>query len=73
MESQFTDAMQELVQEFPWTKGNHILGYNHLEKKVWILKQRLHHGAVGIAVASIGVLLVLHDRKDWREWFKAGL
>ena len=44
--------------------------YDRSLQQVWVLNQRLHHGAVGIIVIATGAILALHDRKDWREWFK---
>ena len=46
----------------------------HLERhpagpRVYVLGQRVHHGAVGVALAGLGVLLSAHDRSDLREWF----
>ncbi len=47
--------------------------------RVWVLNQRLHHGATGCALtlmgvkwralALVGLVLVAHDRADWRAWF----
>jgi hypothetical protein len=49
--------------------------------RVWLLGQRIHHGAVGVLLALacvvlgayLGVLLavalVAHDAHDWRIWF----
>lgn len=49
--------------------------------RVWILGQRVHHGAVGVLVALaclvaqvhlgllVAVPLVAHDAHDWRVWF----
>lgn len=49
--------------------------------RVWVVGQRVHHGATG-ALAAVALLskrkhrlalaallLVLHDRHDWRVWF----
>lgn len=54
-----------------------------LGPRVWVLNQRIHHGATGcviLAAAAIarkrarpliaaGIALALHDRHDWRVWF----
>jgi hypothetical protein len=48
---------------------------------VWVLGQRVHHGATGCALAVLcarrhrrlavaALALVLHDRADWRAWFR---
>lgn len=52
--------------------------------RVWIVNQRCHHGATGVAliVAALGqrgrariagilagAVLCAHDRHDWRVWF----
>lgn len=50
--------------------------------RLWLLGQRVHHGATGVALAAVaisrrrrarwallGALLALHDRHDWRVWF----
>lgn len=37
---------------------------------MWVLNQRCHHGAVGLGLVGFGLLLMLHDSKDWRLWFK---
>lgn len=48
--------------------------------RVWIAGQRVHHGATGCALLALarkrpllavaGALLVAHDRRDWRVWFR---
>jgi hypothetical protein len=50
--------------------------------RIWVGGRRLHHGAIGCVLAVLGValrkrpillgalLLALHDRADWRVWFK---
>lgn len=37
--------------------------------RVWVLRRRLHHGPVGVALGIAGLLLAAHDRRDWRVWF----
>lgn len=50
--------------------------------RLWVLGQRIHHGAVGSVLlaaaltrpklrrlALAGAALALHDRADWRVWF----
>lgn len=51
--------------------------------RVWVIGQRVHHGATGCAlvglaavthrhraiIAACGVLLAAHDRRDWSVWF----
>ncbi len=39
-------------------------------RRVWLLSQRIHHGAVGVALVAIGTLLCLHDRSDAPDWFR---
>jgi hypothetical protein len=40
--------------------------------RVRVLKQRIHHGAVGSLLTLLGVSLMVDDLHDWREWFKRG-
>ncbi len=50
--------------------------------RLWVLEQRVHHGATGLALmaaalsrprlrmaAVLGAMLALHDRRDWKVWF----
>lgn len=40
---------------------------------MWILNQRIHHGAVGAALLAgglVGAALMYHDRADLSMWFK---
>jgi hypothetical protein len=48
--------------------------------RVWILGQRVHHGATGCVLAAVlarrhrrlallAAVAVMHDRHDWRVWF----
>jgi len=56
----------------PWTRGNRIVGFDPVRRRVWVGGQRLHHGATGIAMAAAGVLLCAHDWKDRGAWFRRG-
>jgi hypothetical protein len=51
--------------------------------RLWVAGQRVHHGATGCALVAaacarrhavvcivVGGLLALHDRHDWRVWFR---
>ena len=38
--------------------------------RVYVCKRRLHHGAVGLGFALIGVALMAHDRADAAEWLR---
>jgi hypothetical protein len=39
----------------PWTHGNRLLGYDPVQRRIWVGGQRLHHGLTGIALAGAGV------------------
>jgi hypothetical protein len=39
----------------PWTHGNRFLGYDPVQRRLWVGGQRLHHGLTGIALASAGL------------------
>lgn len=34
-------------------------------RRVYVGRRRIHHGAFGVALTLIGVLLAWHDRRDW--------
>jgi hypothetical protein len=50
--------------------------------RCWIAGQRVHHGLTGCVLVATGaathrrvltatgVMLMLHDRADWRDWFR---
>lgn len=50
--------------------------------RCWVGHQRIHHGLTGCVLATAGLLthhrrlaatglaLMIHDRADWKEWFK---
>lgn len=50
-----------------------LIRYDRAARRVWVLNQRLHHGAVGVVVIVTGAALAIHDRKDWKDWFRGGL
>lgn len=31
--------------------------------------RRLHHGTTGAILTAIGTAFMVHDRRDWRNWF----
>ena len=43
-----------------------------MRRRVWICGQRVHHGATGILLATLGAALVAHDWKDRPVWFARG-
>lgn len=43
-----------------------------LGPRVWVGRQRVHHGAAGVVLALVGCVLAVHDRHDWRLWFERG-
>jgi len=56
----------------PWTHGNHLVGFDPVQRRLWIGGQRVHHGATGVMLAAVGVALVAHDWKDRPIWFQRG-
>jgi hypothetical protein len=48
------------------------LRYDREMRRVWIRGQRLHHGLTGVFLASLGAVLMAHDWKDRRVWFRRG-
>jgi acyl dehydratase len=50
----------------------HPLHLDRSRRRVWILGQRCHHGALGALLVGLGAALMAHDRKDLVLWFRAG-
>ena len=48
------------------------LHYDSQRKRLWIRGQRCHHGATGVVLAGLGVVLMLHDWRDRTKWFARG-
>ena len=46
-----------------------MIRYDRKRRRLWVAGRRLHHGAVGIALAAIGALLVVDDWSD-RWWVR---
>lgn len=38
-------------------------------RRVWLMGQRVHHGATGAILLAAGLVLMAHDRRDLRVWF----
>lgn len=38
--------------------------------KFYVRTHRIHHGFTGCFLTFVGIVLALHDRRDWRRWFK---
>jgi hypothetical protein len=49
-----------------------LFRYDADAKRVWLLERRVHHGLVGVICAALGLLLMVHDRRDARVWFRDG-
>ena len=39
--------------------------YDRTLRRVYVCGARIHHGGVGLALAVVGTMLFLHDRRDW--------
>jgi hypothetical protein len=48
------------------------LHYDRQLRRLWIRGQRCHHGATGALLASLGLMLMVHDWKDRTRWFAKG-
>jgi hypothetical protein len=48
------------------------LHYDRRHRRLWIRGQRCHHGATGALLASLGLVLMVHDWKDRALWFARG-
>lgn len=35
------------------------------QRRVYVGRYRLHHGAFGVALTIFGTLMAYHDRRDW--------
>ena len=46
-----------------------LVRYDRRVQQVWLGGQRLHHGTTGVVLTALGILLMLHDRKDAPLWF----
>jgi acyl dehydratase len=46
--------------------------YDAMRRRLWILGQRCHHGAVGALLALAGSALMAHDWGDRSIWFERG-
>lgn len=49
---------------------NRLVRCDRQLRRLWVCGQRIHHGPVGLAFVAAGVLLVAHDRRDIRDWFR---
>jgi hypothetical protein len=47
--------------------------YDAMQRRLWISGQRCHHGATGAFLAAVGFVLMLHDWRDRRIWFRRGI
>lgn len=56
----------------PWTHGNRLIGFDPVNRRLWVAGQRVHHGATGLLLAAVGAALVAHDWKDRPVWFARG-
>lgn len=39
-------------------------------RRTWVLGRRVHHGALGLGMAVLGLGLMAHDRRDRRDWLR---
>ena len=37
-------------------------------RQVFVKGRRLHHGLVGVVAITAGIVLAVHDRKDFTRW-----
>lgn len=48
-----------------------MIRWDRQQQQVWFCRQRIHHGAVGVILGVVGLLLAWHDRHDGKVWFRA--
>ena len=48
------------------------LHYDRTLRRLWIRGQRCHHGATGVVLAGLGLVLMVHDWRDRTRWFARG-
>ena len=48
----------------PWKRGNRLLGYDPELRRLWVVGQRLHHGATGIALAGTALGQLIAGRSS---------
>jgi hypothetical protein len=46
-----------------------MIRYDRLNRRVWVLGARVHHGLVGVFLIGFGVILVLDDLHDF-PWLR---
>lgn len=56
-----------------WRRTDHLIRYDRQKQRVWVVHQRVHHGAVGVIAIGLGCLLALHDWNDRTIWFVRGV
>ena len=66
------EAMSSM-SEIKWKKTEYVFRYDRDRRRVWIARQRVHHGPVGLIAVLLGIALVLHDWKDRTIWFVRGI
>jgi hypothetical protein len=48
------------------------LHFDAAKRRLWIRGQRCHHGATGVVLAGLGLVLMAHDWRDRTKWFAKG-
>lgn len=38
------------------------------KRQVFVKGRRLHHGLIGVVAITAGIVLAVHDRKDFTRW-----
>lgn len=46
-------------------KFSRLASFDAGSRKVYLLERRLHHGLVGGTMMAVGLVLLLHDRRDF--------
>lgn len=46
---------------------------NPLGPRVYVLGQRVHHGAIGVLLVLTGLAMALDDKHDYRDWFRRSM
>jgi hypothetical protein len=62
----------ETTQQMHRTLARGAVRVDTERRRMWVGRQRLHHGLTGVVLAAAGIVLMAHDWHDRSVWFERG-